>query len=260
MITLLPPSEGKTVPAEGLPLDLSRLLHSSLSDLRMGVLDALHRLCIGDTETALNVLGLTEGQRDVLRRNQALFAVPCDSAFRVYTGVLYSQIGFETLTPAHVDRLTECVWITSALFGFIGFADAIPAYRLSGDVRLPGIGALSAYWRPQLTTLLASTAGYVLDMRSGIYVKLAPIDGSFAERTIVPRILQKMPIGPPKLITHFNKATKGRIIRALAMADNPVETLDQFLSVIALMGADVDVTLPTRAGGFIQVDILVSSV
>lgn len=260
MITLLPPSEGKTEPADGLPLDLSCLLHPSLSDLRVGVLDALARLCAGDTETALKVLGLTKGQQNVLSRNQSLRTVPCDKAFRVYTGVLYSQIGFETLTSAQLDRLTECVWITSALFGFIGFADVIPAYRLSGDARLPGIGALSAYWRSQLTILLSSTSGYVLDMRSGIYVKLAPVDVSFAERTIVPRILQKMPIGPPKLITHFNKATKGRIVRALALADKPVETLDQFLGVIALMGADVDVTLPMRAGGFVQVDILVSSV
>ena len=37
--------------------------------------------------------------------------------------------------------------VTSALFGLVRPGDRIPAYRLSGDVSLPGLGPVAGVWR-----------------------------------------------------------------------------------------------------------------
>ena len=66
------------------------------------------------------------------------------------------------MTVAQRQKLTDSVWIASALFGFVGFSDPIPAYRLSGETSLPGIGTLARFWRAHLPSLLAKESELVL--------------------------------------------------------------------------------------------------
>ena len=75
----------------------------------------------------------------------------------------------------------------------------------------------------------------------------------------MPRVLQRMPDGPPKLITHFNKATKGRLMRAYAMADCDVTSLDDFAALVRTTGADVEFSLPTGVGKPWTMDIIVGN-
>ena len=257
MRILLPPSETKTTPAFGEPLDLATLVAPSLEPQRRKLLDTLTTLCATDPTGALTVLGLTANQTDEVLRNQGLWSAPTAPAWQVYTGVLYGQLDTATLTVAQRARLEKCVWISSALFGFVGFSDRIPAYRLSGDTALPGIGSLLGYWREALTPLLESEPELLVDLRSGSYVKLAPVPASVAERTVVPRVLQKMPTGPPKLITHFNKATKGRIVRAVAQYRGRLKNARDLAQLVARQGAEVSLLPPPRTGQPHQLDIIV---
>ena len=139
----------------------------------------------------------------------------------------------------------------------MGFSDPIVAYRLSGDTTLPGIGSLAGYWRDSLGPLLESEPELLIDLRSGSYVKLAPLPKSVAERAVVPRVLQKMASGPPKLITHFNKATKGRIVRAVAQYRGKLKDARDFAELVAKQGADVVLLPPTRAGEPQRLDIVI---
>lgn len=257
MRILLPPSETKTTPAQGEALDLTALLVPSLEPQRRALLDTLTTLCTTNPMDALTMLGLTANQTDEVVRNQGLWRAPTAPAWQVYTGVLYGQLDTATLTVAQRARLEECVWIASALFGFVGFSDHIPAYRLSGDTALPGVGGLAGYWREALTPLLESEPELLIDLRSGSYVKLAPVPASVAERAVVPRVLQKMPSGPPKLITHFNKATKGRILRAVAQNRGKLKNARDFAQLVARQGAEVALLPPARAGQPQQLDIIV---
>lgn len=256
MRILLPPSEGKTTPQKGSPLNLS-VLHfaDELTGSRVALLDALTRLCTETPELARQTLGLTENQMAEVVRNQSLLTAPTAPAWQVYTGVLYSELDAATLTPKQRQKLSDSVWIASALFGLVGFDDSIPAYRLSGDTALPGIGALASFWRDHLTSLLEREPGLILDLRSGSYVKLGPLSPKLAERTIVPRVLQKRPAGPPKLITHFNKATKGRLVRAIAQSRGTLESVSQLAKLITAQGMEVEVRPSTRPGTPIPVDI-----
>jgi len=72
VLILLPPSEGKTPPPRGRPLDLGTLSHPELGPTRERVLAALVELCAGPPEPALEALGLSPGQAGELGLNAGL--------------------------------------------------------------------------------------------------------------------------------------------------------------------------------------------
>ena len=74
MLILLPPSEGKTPPPRGRPLDLGTLSHPELGPTRERVLAALVELCAGPPGPALEALGLSPGQAGELGLNAGLDA------------------------------------------------------------------------------------------------------------------------------------------------------------------------------------------
>lgn len=259
MLFLLPPSEGKTAPQDGPVFDAKLLHFPKLTPKRSKLLRSLVKISKGNPAIALETLGLTPGQLDLLDVNRQLLMSPCGPAFQVYTGVLYSELAPSSLTADQLARLDASVWIASALFGFIGFSDYIPAYRMSGDVSLPEIGSLTQFWKQDLSAMLDKVPGPIVDFRSGTYVKLGPLSKNVCSRTVVPRVLQRMPDGPPKLITHFNKATKGRLMRAYAISDRDVTSLDDFAALVRTTGADADLIPPTGAGKPWTMDIIVGA-
>lgn len=260
MRVLLPPSEGKSAPGTGPCLDVSRLSFPELGPVREALVDALIPICRDQPDAAAKALGLGPSSLGEMAANTVLRTAPCAAAGLVYTGVLYSTLGFDELDEMQRRRLADRVWIASALFGLVGMLDPIPAYRLSGDTRLPGVGSLAARWKSPLEGILGRTDGLLVDLRSGSYVKLGPIPESRLSRTVVPRVLQKMPAGPPKLVTHFNKATKGRLVRALADLQSPPATPESFADWVASTGPDIDLFAPQRSDQPWSMDIVVDQV
>ena len=151
MLILLPPSEGKTSPRRGKPLDLASLSFPELEPHRAEVLDALVALCTTDEPAAAaRVLGLGSTQTADVAANARLSAAPTARADAVYSGVLYEALGLGSLTGPARRRATSWLAVTSGLFGLLRPADRVPAYRLSGDVSLPGTGTVSTYWSRRL--------------------------------------------------------------------------------------------------------------
>ncbi|HEY0952304.1 YaaA family protein, partial [Nocardioides sp.] len=150
MLILLPPSEGKAAARRGRPLDLGTLAFPALTSARERVLGALEELCAGDPAVAASTLGLGGTQLDLIDLNARLRTAPTARADRVYTGVLYDALDVATLSAAAKRRAATRVAVTSSLFGLLRTADRIPAYRLSGDTTLPGVGPVAALWREAL--------------------------------------------------------------------------------------------------------------
>ncbi|MGZ5404795.1 MAG: YaaA family protein, partial [Nocardioides sp.] len=169
MLILLPPSEGKTAPARGKALDLSMLSHPVLTDVRRRVVEALG--AVSAREDAADLLGIGHTQLDLLARNRVLETAPTARADRVYTGVLYDSLGFESLSPAARRRSATRVAVTSSVFGLVRPTDRIPAYRLSGDTTLPGLGPVAGVWRDVLGDAVRESLGdgLLVDLRSGTY-------------------------------------------------------------------------------------------
>jgi cytoplasmic iron level regulating protein YaaA (DUF328/UPF0246 family) len=106
--------------------------------------------------------------------------------------------------------------VASALFGLVRPGDHIPAYRLSSTVTLPRLGTVAGVWRPRLGPALERLVddGLLMDLRSGSYVNLHRPVGDLASRTATIRVLHQQD-GVRKVVSHFNKAMKGRMVRQL---------------------------------------------
>lgn len=246
MLVLLPPSEGKTVPADGPALDLAALSLPALNPARRRVLRSLVSLCRSGPADALDVLGLSAGQATEVQRNRVLRKAPTAPAWQVYTGVLFAALDMGGADPTTQARLAEWVLVWSGLWGAVRLADPIPAYRLSGAVTLPGPGRLASYWREPLRKALAEPArdGLILDLRSGTYA--ASWTGP-PERTATVRVIHDR--GDRRVVaSHFNKATKGRLLRALADCEVEPGTVDELVDVLRTVGCLVE-PAPRPSGG-----------
>ena len=73
--------------------------------------------------------------------------------------MLYEALDLATLPPAAQRAARRSVLISSGLWGAVRLTDRIPPYRCPIGARLPGVGALSAYWRSALGPALAGGGG-----------------------------------------------------------------------------------------------------
>lgn len=212
MIVLLPPSETKRAGGDGLPLRLDALSSPALTPLRVELVDELVELA-GDRAACERALGLSASQHHEIARNAELRSAPTLPAIVRYTGVLYDALDIESLRGAAASRARARLAVGSALFGLLSADDRIPAYRLSATSKLPGRPTLATRWRPLLEPVLAQLASteLVVDLRSGSYAAL----GRIADAVTV-EVLAERSDGKRTVVSHFNKAHKGRLARVLA--------------------------------------------
>lgn len=257
MLILLPPSEGKTAPRRGRPLDLDSLGSPGLTATRRRMVDALVE--VSGRPDAAEVLGVGHTQLDLLERNRSLTEAPTARADRVYTGVLYDALGLDSLSPAARRRATSRVAVTSSVFGLVRPGDRIPAYRLSGDATLPDLGPVAGVWREVLGDAVTDAlgSGLLVDLRSGTYAAFWRPPAALARRVATVRVLHESG-GTRKVVSHFNKATKGRLVRALLEDGRNPRTPAALATVLGDLGWHVEVGEASARGT--QLDVVVSEV
>lgn len=263
MLVLLPPSEGKAAEGSGGTLDLGTLSLPELGGARARALDELVSLCAGDEDKAAEVLGLSKGLRGEVAKNAALRTAATRPAGEIYTGVLYDALGLATLDRAARRRAERSLLVFSGLWGAVRITDAIPSYRCSMGVKLPGLGALGTYWRTPMAGVLPEVAGegLVLDLRSAAYATAWRPKGAVAGRTASVRVLQsKVVDGVEKrsVVSHFNKATKGRLVRDLLVAGAEPSGPAGLVEALRDLGYAVEASAPGRAGTPWSLDVIVT--
>jgi cytoplasmic iron level regulating protein YaaA (DUF328/UPF0246 family) len=185
MLVLLPPSEGKTEPEAGKPVDLGSLVFADeLRAQREEVLDALDP-------------GLREA--------------PAAPAAEVYTGVLFKRLELPELSAQARRR----VLIASALWGVVRPDDRIPRYKLPPKEKLKEIGPLAKFWRPALVEALPDKEGeLIVDMRSGAYSTMWKPNHA----TLLAVRAFSEENGERKAISHMAKAVRGDVAKTLLEA------------------------------------------
>ncbi|MDO5719344.1 MAG: peroxide stress protein YaaA [Actinomycetaceae bacterium] len=252
MIVLLPPSEGKTAPTEGSPIDLSRIepFGSELFQARTRVIESL--IEVSQRDEALDILGVGQRVFPEVVANRELWEAPTDAAFNVYSGVLFEagKIADRGLSYQASESLQ--VLVQSALFGLVDLSSRIPRYRVSMGVKLPQLGSLAQYWKPHLDSLMTmmSTRQLVVDCRSGAYIKAWPgLDG---DHDLLRITALRDRNGKRTVVSHAAKKYRG--ILAGALMDHAPELLESFDCVIGiargLVGQNgvVDVEIRERRG------------
>ncbi|HVK24064.1 MAG TPA: peroxide stress protein YaaA [Actinokineospora sp.] len=245
MLVLLPPSETKAEGGIGAPLDLSALSFPELTAIRERLVTSLSELA-ADVPASLAALGLSERQTDEVARNAQLTVSPTRPALERYTGVLYDALDAKSFTKPQRTRANRRLAVASALFGVVRTGDPIPAYRLSGDTVLPGLGGLRTQWKPELEKTLSTVDDLVVDLRSGAYANLAAVP-----HAITVRVVTDDAGGRRKTVSHFNKAHKGRLAAALALAPREPGSVRTLISVAAANGMRLEPT------GKLSLDLIV---
>ena len=205
VLVLLPPSEGKASGGRRAPLDLDALSFPTLAGVRARLVDAVQDLARRDPAGLRAALGCSAEQAAL---DAHLTTSPTLPALARYTGVVYDALSPATLSPGAKRRANGTLVVCSSLFGLLRPRDPVPAYRLSGQTVLPGVGGLAALWRPEVEPLLAQEP-LVVDLRSGAYAGLAR-----APHAVVVRVLRDDD-GRRTTVSHDNKWTKGLLARAL---------------------------------------------
>ncbi|KOG27706.1 peroxide stress protein YaaA [Streptomyces resistomycificus] len=259
MLVLLPPSEGKASSGRGAPLKLESLSLPGLTGAREAVLEELVELCVGDEDKAREVLGLSEGLRGEVAKNAELRTAGARPAGEVYTGVLYDALGLASLDTAAKKRAARSLLVFSGLWGAVRVTDRIPSYRCSMGVRLPGLGALGAHWRTPMASALPEVAGagLLLDLRSSAYAAAWKPKGEVAGRTATVRVLHAP---TRKVVSHFNKATKGKIVRSLLSAGISPAGPAELVEALRDLGYVVEAEAPAKAGAAWALDVLVDEI
>ncbi|MGW0836115.1 peroxide stress protein YaaA [Streptomyces prunicolor] len=259
MLVLLPPSEGKASSGRGAPLKPESLSLPGLADARAAVLDELVDLCAADEDKAREILGLSEGLRGEIAKNVDLRTAGARPAGEIYTGVLYDALDLASLEPAAKKRAARSLLVFSGLWGAVRVTDRIPSYRCSMGVRLPGLGALGAHWRTPMAAAMPEVAGdgLVLDLRSSAYAGAWKPKGEVAGRTATVRVLHAP---TRKVVSHFNKATKGRIVRSLLTSAGVPGTPGELVEALRDLGYEVEAEAPSQAGRAWALDVLVDEI
>jgi uncharacterized protein len=259
VLVLLPPSEGKASSGRGAPLKLETLSLPGLTEARAAILEELVELCAGDEEKAREVLGLSEGLRGEIAKNVTLRTAGARPAGEIYTGVLYDALDLASLDAAAKRRAGRSLLVFSGLWGAVRVTDRIPSYRCSMGVKLPGLGALGAHWRAPMASVLNEAAGdgLVLDLRSSAYAAAWKPKGEVAGRTATVRVLHAP---TRKVVSHFNKATKGRMVRSLLSAGIAPKDPAELVEALRELGYVVEAEAPAKAGAAWSLDVLVDEV
>ncbi|MBP3978101.1 peroxide stress protein YaaA [Microbacterium sp. BLY] len=210
MKILLPPSETKREGGGGAPLDVSVLALPELAPQRNAVVDALVALA-EDEQTARRVLKLSARQLGDIAHNRALRIAPTLPAVDRYTGVLFDALDAGSLSAASRRWLHAHVWIHSAPFGPVAALDPLPTYRLAAGTAVPGLPPLRRHWAaPTAAALTAAAPPFVLDLRSEAYAALGPVPAD------LPSAYVRVVTTQGRALNHFNKKSKGLLVRALA--------------------------------------------
>jgi cytoplasmic iron level regulating protein YaaA (DUF328/UPF0246 family) len=241
---LLPPSEGKSAPSGGGPVEPDSLVfHESLGHSRGRLIGELAKLADRPRDEAVEVMAISPGQAGEISRNAVITSSPAGPAAEVYSGVLYDRLDFGSLGPKASDVAAERILIASALWGFLRSGDRIPYYRLSMKARLPGIPGLAEYWRDPLAAAMEGSGhdregDLILDMRSGAY--------SAAWKPKRARLLTVRAFteqdGERKAVSHMAKAVRGEVARSVLSAPALPEDADSVAALLERSGMRVELS------------------
>ncbi|MGM1028571.1 MAG: peroxide stress protein YaaA [Actinomycetota bacterium] len=220
MIVLLPPSETKAAGGTGDRLSTAGLGYPGLAVARSRALAALDRLVAAGQDVS------TPAKARAAADNAAVRSSPTMPAIERYTGVLYDALDAGSLEPAAREWIDAHVVIQSALLGFVRAGDTIPAYKVSSSTRLPG-ERMRELWAHAGDEVV----GFALDLRSKAYASLAPVATAVPVEIVSPE---------GAALNHWNKAGKGALVRALAVAAVEADSTDALLAWAASAGVPLE--------------------
>ena len=237
-LILLPPSEGKATGGDGPPwwpgamaIDLD-----ARRERVMAALATAMRRSEAERGRLLGVKGATLATATAANRSVA--TSPTMPAIERYTGVLYDALDYRSLPAACRRRLDASVVIVSGLWGLGAPTDPIPDYKLKMGVTLGRLGALSRWWRDELSERLAehATDRTVWNLLPNEHAAAWRAPEGLRQWSV--RFLEPGRDGSLIVASHRNKLLKGALVRFLVA--NPSAGVDELAEWKHPMGFRLD--------------------
>ncbi len=206
MLILLPPSETKRPGGVGISIDKLAIIWAALDPARDQLIAATQKVC-SNPKKAAETFKLGPKSLGDLEANKNLMTAPTMPAIERYAGVLFDALDYKSLDDVAKTRVSEQLFIQSALFGLLPATEQIPYYRFSATTKLPKL-KLRELWTEAHKAVWPRLTKPILDMRSKSYAQLNPI----------PKELESYELDvfdeTGKALNHFNKKAKGLFVRA----------------------------------------------
>lgn len=221
---LVPPSESKASGGWSMSRagDFDDALRAQRDEVLTALCDVVRSSSRSEVERVLGARGV------LLNRTIDAMTLLCEGrapllpSWRRYTGVVWSHLDPGSLTSAQRRRLL----IPSGLYGLTGAEDPVGEYRLKMNVSVASLGNVSAFWRPVITSLVATR------VRSSTVVNLLPkehaaaIDFESLQRVSSVVHVEFVGADGSRAVGHGGKSVKGMVARALL--EGGVEVLYSF--------------------------------
>ena len=236
MLFLIPPSETKRIGGTLPCLDQIALPFNQLSSARESVISAVMK--VSKQKNAAKLLKVPKSQLALIDENTRLLSAQTIPAIERYIGTLYDAIAVESLTEKQRARAGEQVLIQSALFGLVSANAPIPNYRFSATISLPKLD-LKKTWAQAHQTVFARLApnAPIIDLRSKSYADLAPVPEHIPHFWV--EVVTRVNGSETRALNHFNKKSKGELIRAVLQSEARVESIDQLKTVAKIIGFEL---------------------
>ncbi len=210
MKILFSPSEAKSDFTDSSPLTDKSLSFPNLFDKRLHVIERLHFFLknsnLDDLEKFFGIKKSNECER--LASLNLIESSTC-KAIQRYTGVAYQYLDFKTLDQNQQEWLNKNTIIFSNLFGPLLAGDYIPYYRFKQGSTIEGFKP-ELFYKESFSNVIDHYIGsdLVIDLRAGFYEKFY---------TLTCKHITMKFIKNGKVVSHWAKAYRGKVLRELAM-------------------------------------------
>ena len=182
-------------------------------------------------------LGLSPSQNHEIGRTAALYDAPTLPAITRYTGVLCDALDIGSLRGVANSRARARLAVGSALFGLVRARRSDTCIPPVCDVEAPRTtdpgGALAPVLEPVLADI--ATNELVVDLRCGSYVALGRLSSA-----VHVDVVAEHADGHRTVVSHFNKAHKGRLARALVTSRAEPDDAAKVATIVRRAGMRVE--------------------
>lgn len=224
LYVLLPPSKAKST--GGRRVAARGVFDAELATPRRHVLDALDalftRAAPKEMESALSARGELLDRAVAATAEIARSSAPVAPAWRRYTGVVWTHVAPDTLSPA----LRRRILVPSGLYGLLAGEDPIGDYRLAMNASLPPLGVLARFWRPFVTRAVDHKVGHatIVNLLPNEYAASIELASLRAGRHVIN--VRFVTHDERNAVGHDAKAVKGALARRVLEVG--ADALEQF--------------------------------
>ena len=210
MKILFSPSEAKTKFANFDKLSLDSFLFPKLFNKRVEVINKLNSFLQTKPNKEIELFFGLKNPLECEKLSQLdILTLPTCRALKRYSGVAYQHLNFATLKKSEKEWLFHNTIIFSNLFGPILGGDRVPYYRFKQGSKLDGFKP-EVFYKEHFTKAMDRylVDDLVIDLRAGFYEKFYTMSKNYISMKFIKN---------GKIISHWAKAYRGKILRELAI-------------------------------------------